>query len=236
MMTGLAPLLVIAVAMQQTPPALEGVTDPEILGDPQTWVTTEDYPPDAAANGITGETYARLDVGADGRVTNCTVVISSGNTALDSAACRAMTARARFAPARDRQGVAVPSTFMRRVRWALPDDEPVAEPVSGYSRRTGLALRLHIGTDGLIRECQAVTATIPPQRHPNEANICAQARRRWARDPATRVPPGGLWIEERQERYLYDSNPGWPDPVPAPEGSEATARPQLQAPLQPEET
>lgn len=91
-------------------------------GNEASWVTTDDYPSSALREEAEGVTGTRLSVGADGRVTNCEVTSSSGNGALDQAACRNLTRRARFEPALDRDGNPVAGSFPKRVRWQLPEN------------------------------------------------------------------------------------------------------------------
>ncbi|WP_343042806.1 energy transducer TonB [Sphingomonas lacunae] len=86
------------------------------------WVTTDDYPSSAIREEAEGVTGTRLTVGADGRVTGCEVVSSSGNAALDQAACRNLQRRGRFEPALDRDGNPTATTYNKRVRWQLPDN------------------------------------------------------------------------------------------------------------------
>jgi protein TonB len=62
-----------------------------------------------------------MTVGADGRVTGCTVSRSSGNGALDSTACSLAQRRFRFTPAQDTEGNNIAGTATRSVRWTLPD-------------------------------------------------------------------------------------------------------------------
>lgn len=92
------------------------------LGNPQSWVTTEDYPPAAAREGVTGLTGVRVSINSDGRVTGCTVTASSGSQLLDDTACRLITKRARFAPARGEDGQPGEGSFTTRFRWQLPAD------------------------------------------------------------------------------------------------------------------
>ena len=86
------------------------------------WVTTDDYPSSAIREEAEGTTATRISVGADGRVTAYEVTSSSGNAALDQAACRNLQRRARFEPALDRDGNPTASTYTKRVRWQLPDN------------------------------------------------------------------------------------------------------------------
>jgi periplasmic protein TonB len=74
-----------------------------------------DYP--RGANGEQGAVTAELEVGADGRVTGCAVVRSSGNRVLDDTTCRLIRERFRFAPARDQEGRAIATTMGWRQNW-----------------------------------------------------------------------------------------------------------------------
>jgi protein TonB len=82
----------------------------------------EDYPASAVRAGESGATGFRLEIGANGRVTNCTVTSSSGSSALDSTTCRLLRARARFTPAKDDTGAATSDTYSGRIVWRLPAD------------------------------------------------------------------------------------------------------------------
>jgi protein TonB len=85
------------------------------------YVSDADYPAAAIRSEEQGTTRFRLAVGPDGRVRDCTVTGSSGSSALDSATCRIMRARARFTPARDGNGNPAPDTVANAIRWVLPD-------------------------------------------------------------------------------------------------------------------
>jgi protein TonB len=82
----------------------------------------EDYPASAVRAGESGATGFRLEVGPNGRVTNCTVTSSSGSSALDSTTCRLLRSRARFTPATDSTGSATSDTVGGRIVWRLPAD------------------------------------------------------------------------------------------------------------------
>jgi len=84
--------------------------------------STDDYPASAIRAEESGTTGFRLDVGSNGRVTNCSVTSSSGSSALDSATCRLLRSRARFTPARDNTGAATSGTHSSRIVWRLPAD------------------------------------------------------------------------------------------------------------------
>ncbi|MFP5329310.1 MAG: energy transducer TonB [Alphaproteobacteria bacterium] len=67
----------------------------------------------------------RLRIGADGRVKGCRITRSSGDKKIDSAACKVLTARSRFKPARDNYGNAIEDTYEGKVKWRVEGD---AEP------------------------------------------------------------------------------------------------------------
>ncbi|MDL2339890.1 MAG: energy transducer TonB [Pseudomonadota bacterium] len=64
----------------------------------------EDYPASAQSAGAEGTAQATLTIGADGRVSGCNLIRSTGNGALDAATCSILRRRAKFTPARDSNG------------------------------------------------------------------------------------------------------------------------------------
>lgn len=103
------------------PPAPRVSQAAGLKGNPGQFFGTDNYPPAAIRAGAQGRVVARLSVGADGRVTDCTVSASSGNEDLDSTTCRIAKSRVRFSPAKDDSGNAIASTYTLPVRWVLPD-------------------------------------------------------------------------------------------------------------------
>lgn len=99
-------------------------TGPKSRGDPSTWITTDDYPPLAASERREGRVTARISIDATGRVSDCGVISSSSHADLDNQTCFLILRRARFTPAQDANGNAVPSIIARSIRWKLPDPEP----------------------------------------------------------------------------------------------------------------
>lgn len=104
------------------PPAARKVEPARARANLTSYVSDEDYPSNAARNEEQGTTRFRLVVGANGKVTDCTVTSSSGSSALDSATCRLMRQRARFEPARDSDGRPTGDTVTSAIRWVLPTD------------------------------------------------------------------------------------------------------------------
>jgi periplasmic protein TonB len=91
-------------------------------GNPSGWVTNDDYPPSALRAEEQGTTSFRLDVGPDGRPTNCSITGSSGSSTLDDAACRLLMRRAKFNAAKDENGAAISSSYSSRFRWVIPEN------------------------------------------------------------------------------------------------------------------
>lgn len=94
--------------------------EPAIPINPASWVTIKDYPSRAYREEREGTTAFRVEVGPDGRVTDCTVTGSSGSTELDDTTCELVTQRARFKPAHDGNGEPTSGSYSNRVRWFTP--------------------------------------------------------------------------------------------------------------------
>ncbi len=90
-------------------------------------VSDADYPDEAIRAGAQGMVRFALDVGADGRVTGCTVELSSGSPVLDQTTCQVMSSRAQFVPARDAAGRVATDRVHSAIRWVLPQPEEPAE-------------------------------------------------------------------------------------------------------------
>jgi protein TonB len=104
------------------PPKPSQASGLKAKGSPGDWVTSDDYPPGALRNNEQGRTGFSLEVGPDGRVTNCTVTSSSGFPDLDETACKLLPRRARFTPAKDTSGAGMAATFSSSIRWQIPKD------------------------------------------------------------------------------------------------------------------
>jgi TonB family protein len=94
-------------------------TAPEPIA-PGNWITNDDYPSAALRAGESGTTLFRLSVSAEGKPTGCTVLESSGSTVLDLQTCAVAGRRARFKPATDKAGAAIPGIFAANFIWAMP--------------------------------------------------------------------------------------------------------------------
>ena len=89
--------------------------------DPAGWVSNSDYRSDWARRDWTGRASFKLAISAEGRVTGCTITSSTGHDALDTATCALVAKRARFDPARGKDGEPVGGSYAGTIVWQIPD-------------------------------------------------------------------------------------------------------------------
>lgn len=84
--------------------------------NPRNWINSSLLP------GFTGEATAAvlLSISAEGRVTHCRTVDSSGLAEVDAAVCNQLRFRARYSPAIGPDGTPVATHLVRRVRYQSP--------------------------------------------------------------------------------------------------------------------
>lgn len=92
-------------------------------------ILDSDDPRDPEAAQRRAIVYLRFTVGIDGRVSDCRVTRSSGNTELDDLTCRLIIKRFRYRPARDATGRVVPEQIDGDHVW------DVAQPPSDTDDR-----------------------------------------------------------------------------------------------------
>lgn len=110
------------VVQAPPPPKPSQAVGAKPRGNPGDWVTSDDYPPGALRNNEAGVTGFKLDIGPDGKITNCTVTSSSGFPDLDQTACRLLPRRGRFTPAKDAAGNGMEASYTSAIRWTIPKD------------------------------------------------------------------------------------------------------------------
>ena len=88
--------------------------------DPTNWLGIIDYPNGAIAARLSGVATVDLKIASDGSVTGCTLVGSTGSALLDAATCPAVQKKARFTPAADAMGKAIPGEYTAKVPWKWP--------------------------------------------------------------------------------------------------------------------
>jgi protein TonB len=111
-------LLLLALVAELHPP----LPPPEAGGHNASGLfSMDDYPIEAVQHRWQGTVVADVTVSAEGRVSACKIVQSSGYDVLDAKTCEIMTKRARFVPAKDAQGR--PTVDVVRtppIVWRLP--------------------------------------------------------------------------------------------------------------------
>ena len=114
------PIITPSAPSAPPPPAVSRAGKPR--GNPAEWVTTEDYPSADLRAENQGVTSVEIQVGPEGRATDCRTTTSSGFPGLDTKACQMILRRARFTPQLNGDGQAMPFTWRQRVRWTIPKD------------------------------------------------------------------------------------------------------------------
>ncbi|RHW17266.1 energy transducer TonB [Sphingomonas gilva] len=151
-------LVAIGLAQAALPDALTPMTDPA------RWVTTDDYPAEALKAKAQGGVRVRLAINAAGRVSDCTVVESSGHASLDEGTCATMSKRAAFNPG-------APNRFAHRtIVWSLPDQgasgeyytptEPIEVTETIFSDSI-LETEIVLDEQGRVETCRVIE-TKPP--------------------------------------------------------------------------
>ena len=82
-------------------------------------IRNADYPREVAAAGVEGNLTTRYVIGANGRVTGCSVTETSGNAVLDAVTCRLVIERYRYRPARDARGKKVGDVVYEDHSWVI---------------------------------------------------------------------------------------------------------------------
>ena len=88
---------------------------------PETWVTSADYPEGVVQRRASGTVTVAFDITADGRVVNCRVTSGSGFSALDRLPCVLLSRRARFAAQAGRKTISLAANGQMRFHFANPD-------------------------------------------------------------------------------------------------------------------
>ena len=97
----------------------QAIVAPRPMADPADWFRRRAEAGDPFPHSWPGEAMVafRVRVGTNGRVSECTIVQSTGYGSLDRATCDALTLYGRFAPARDASGRAVRGEWSGRTLW-----------------------------------------------------------------------------------------------------------------------
>jgi TonB family protein len=118
-----------------------------VVGSISGLISPDDYPPQALDRSEEGTVGIILHIDANGAVGGCTVEKSSGWEVLDAQTCRLLSLRAKFEPARDRQGNPTASNYHTRIKWQIGEDRVPSDP---WSTR----LVFNSGSDNRQRSCR----------------------------------------------------------------------------------
>lgn len=157
-----APPPITTVPVAPFPPGFTYPSSPRPLLNPGYWVTTDDYPVAAMRADEQGTTAFVLAIDQLGKVSKCEIAESSGSATLDAATCELITRRARFIPARDAAGKPTAGSYASRVRWVLPEPDPLEIPFvdeEGGFHVFSLTYRFFIEPDGTTSDCVLETET-----------------------------------------------------------------------------
>ncbi len=148
--------------------------------DPTTWFTPKDYPEALKPTAVHGVTNVELFLDDHARPFNCRITQSSGNPLLDKTSCELLFARARFLPAQDAKGVAIPGAFTMPVVWSPDRNKPKPLPASDVTLTVSqlpkgaspvVMLKQIEKEDGTVESCAAAF----PTKAPLEEIACKQA-------------------------------------------------------------
>jgi TonB family protein len=123
-------------------------TRPTLL--PGMFINGDDYPDPERMAERKGTTRFDLAVDAGGTPIGCTIIKTSGSRVLDEKACALWRKRAKFAPARDAQGQAIPGVYRGDSVWMLSgtDADITPSPPSGYS------VKVSFDREGNVERCK----------------------------------------------------------------------------------
>ena len=113
------------MAMMTMPSAASAqiiVTPAQPKTDEQGWLSLADYPESPIRRDDEGTVRVLLHIDANGRVSACDIVRSSGSRQLDSTTCLLVKRRARFIPATDEVGNPIPDAYLFSYTWRIPSD------------------------------------------------------------------------------------------------------------------
>lgn len=117
-------------------------------------LSNEDYPLDAMRNSEQGTVSFVLTLDERGRVADCIIEYSSGSASLDAQTCRLMWLRAKLEPGRDKAGRPVTSAMHARIRWVLPEPDPI--PIVPWTS----TMTWKIDREGQLKSCDVTNDEI----------------------------------------------------------------------------
>jgi len=95
---------------------------PKPIGDERSFFSSSDYPQSAVTSGAIGDIEAILNIDDTGKAVGCRLNQESGHKDLDQTTCAILMRRARYVPAKDRQGNPMAAPVLLTIVWMLPTD------------------------------------------------------------------------------------------------------------------
>lgn len=153
------------------------------VGDAAHWLHAADFPSTEWLKAAVTQYDLMTDDG--GRPTLCVVTATSGSPTVDNVACNSLMKRARYTPARDASGQALPQAIRGRLEWH-PDstaqnehrvtaDLSVATPLlPPNARNVSVKIVLIYNRSGAIEQC---TVVVPGQPAGINQEACQLASR-----------------------------------------------------------
>lgn len=152
-------------------------------------VTAQDYPRISLVNNEQGSVTVRLKIDKSGLVRPCRIARSSGHVALDEQTCALFRARARFEPAKDRNGRPVASDHTQKLSWQLAG-ESVAMPRQAWMIRVTLGLN----REGAVGHCRMEATGVVSK--PQDCELLLSATRASGGDSSSLADIAGFAITE----------------------------------------
>jgi TonB family protein len=165
---------------------------------PAGWYKADDYPIQYIEAGRSFDISLRLTVKPDGSLQGCAIEKSSGEKSFDKYNCALLLNRAKFSPAKDKEGRPILGIYRTRVTWKTDDRKPqpgagdleltVKRLPSGLSSPTYIQVALAVDGTGRASDC---TGGKPDQNAALVKTACTQLLRSYRAIPA-RLPSGDL--------------------------------------------
>ncbi|WP_156313466.1 energy transducer TonB [Erythrobacter sp. SG61-1L] len=170
------PPVPVMPAVRLAPPAplapAGNAQPPKPITPPNRWIGEDDYLPIAVRNGTEGTVPVRLTVDPEGFVSGCRVLGTSGSALLDAYTCELLPERARFEPARDRDGNPTVGYWSTRVIWRMPP-RPPADEFAEAPHDLIVSYSFEMGEDGAVSRCRLELAS----ERTRLRDICPRAAR-----------------------------------------------------------
>jgi outer membrane biosynthesis protein TonB len=167
-------------------------TKPMATVAPETW-----FPASVLSKAEqTRATSTTFDIAIDneGRVVGCEIIVRSGVDAIDKRVCLAVVAKAKFKPAKDVQGNAVPSVIRERLIWRPTStgesswfeapDYVMEEPSLRRKAKKFASVALSYRASGEIEACHVIVSTSDVRL---DEKACDLVRRNHAAYPVTQI-------------------------------------------------